>query len=345
MDTGAPARPFWQHPAFILVIATLIILMSYGSRQSFGIFMMPVSVDLNWGREVFSFAIAIQNLMYGLAAPFVGAIADRWGPVKVLAVAATLYVIGLFSMSQSVTPETMTLSVGLFVGLGSSGCALPMLLSIVGRTAPPEKQSLYFGIVTSGGTAGQLLILPLTQGIISGYGWVAAVTVLAFMVAMILPLALVLNKAAAEGLKKQAPQSLGKVLGEAKSHGGFILLVVGFFVCGFQVQFINSHLPAYLADSPLGTAMGAAALATIGFFNMIGTWVAGWAGGRWRKKYLLSLIYFSRSVVILTFISFPLSYVSVILFAAAVGFLWLATVPLTSGIVVQIFGPRYIATL
>jgi MFS family permease len=345
MSSPEPAKPFWQNSVFVLVLATIIILLSYGSRQSFGMFMLPVSVDLNWGREVFSFAIAIQNLIYGLAAPAVGAIADRWGPVRVLLAAAILYSLGLFMMSQSVTPEGMTISVGLFTGIGAAGCAMPMLLSIVGRTAPPEKQSLYFGIVTSGGTAGQMLIIPLSQGLIANLGWVSAAIILALMICLILPLAGIISSAAGDSLKKEVPQSLTEVVMKAKGHSGFILLMIGFYVCGLQVQFIVAHMPAYLSTSTLGVSMASVSLALIGFFNMLGTWTAGWAGGRYRKKNLLSLIYLSRSLVIMGFVILPLTNISVIVFSALVGFLWLATVPLTSGIVVQIFGPRYIATL
>ncbi|MBT7953977.1 MAG: MFS transporter, partial [Rhodospirillaceae bacterium] len=275
----------------------------------------------------------------------VGAIADRWGPVRVLLAAAILYSLGLFMMSQSVTPEGMTISVGLFTGIGAAGCAMPMLLSIVGRTAPPEKQSLYFGIVTSGGTAGQMLIIPLSQGLIANLGWVSAAIILALMICLILPLAGIISSAAGDSLKKEVPQSLTEVVMKAKGHSGFILLMIGFYVCGLQVQFIVAHMPAYLSTSTLGVSMASVSLALIGFFNMLGTWTAGWAGGRYRKKNLLSLIYLSRSLVIMGFVILPLTNISVIVFSALVGFLWLATVPLTSGIVVQIFGPRYIATL
>ncbi|MBT3916328.1 MAG: MFS transporter [Rhodospirillaceae bacterium] len=345
MSSTEPAKPFWQNSVFVLALATIIILLSYGSRQSFGMFMLPVSVDLNWGREVFSFAVAIQNLIYGLAAPAIGAMADRWGPVRVLLMSAVLYCTGLFMMSQSVTPEGMMLSVGLFTGVGAAGCALPMLLSIVGRTAPPEKQSLYFGIVTSGGTAGQMLIIPLSQGLIANLGWVAAAGIMAVMVSLILPLTGIISSAAGDSLKKGTHESLTEVVMKAKGHSGFILLMIGFFVCGFQIQFIVAHMPAYLSTSELGVSMASVSLALIGFFNMLGTWTAGWAGGRYRKKNLLSLIYLSRSLVIMAFVLLPLTSISVIVFSAMVGFLWLATVPLTSGIVVQIFGPRYLATL
>jgi predicted MFS family arabinose efflux permease len=339
------SKPFWQKPIFVLGFATAVIVMAYGSRQSFGVFLRPITQEMGWGREGLSLAIASQALIYGIAAPFVGVIADKWGPIKVLITSGTLYCLGFVMMTQSVTEEGFFFSIGLLIGLGSSGCAFPLLLSLVGRVAPEEKRTFWFGIVTSGGTAGQFLLVPLSQGMITNWGWVNAASVLAAMVVLVIPLSWALGRAAGDEFKKKDTETLGEVIRKARGHSGFWLLVTGFYVCGFQVQFINSHLPAYLGDSPVGAMMGAIAISIIGLFNMIGTWVSGWLGGRYRKKYLLSGIYFARSVVILGFISFPLSQTSVVVFAALVGLLWLATVPLTSGIVVQIFGTRYLATL
>ncbi len=338
-------RRFWQAPIFVLVFATILITVSYGSRQGFGIFMVPITADLNWGRETFSIAIATQALVYGLAAPFVGAIADKWGPIKVLVTGGVLYSAGLFAMANSVTPGGMLFSIGFLTGLGASGCALPMLLSIVGRLATEQKRSLWLGVVTSGGTMGQFLIVPLTQGMIAGWGWVSAALVLGIFVALVIPLAWAISSASLGALDTKSSHRLGEVVREARRHTGFWLLLTGFFVCGFQVQFINSHLPAYLADSPVGPMMGAIAISLIGLFNGFGTWIAGWLGGRYRKKYLLSGIYFGRSLAIMVFISLPITQTSVVVFSAVVGLLWLATVPLTSGIVAQVFGPRYLATL
>ena len=338
-------KPYWQKPIFVLFFATAVIVVAYGSRQSFGVFLRPITTDFGWGREGLSLAIASQALIYGIAAPFVGMIADKWGPIKVLIISGTLYCFGFVMMTQSVTEQGFFFSIGLLIGLGSSGCALPMLLSLVGRVAPEEKRTLWFGIVTSGGTAGQFLVVPMTQGMITSWGWVNAATVLAAMVILVIPLSWALGRAAGDEFNKKDSETLAEVIRKARGHSGFWLLVTGFYVCGFQVQFINSHLPAYLGDSPVGAMMGAIAISIIGLFNMMGTWISGWLGGRYRKKYLLSGIYFARSVVIFGFISFPLSQTSVVIFAALVGLLWLATVPLTSGIVVQMFGTRYLATL
>ena len=339
---------FWRNPYAVLIFATLIIVFGYGSRQSFGMFIRPVSEALGFpGIAAMSDATAFQALIYGFSAPFVGAISDRWGPIKMLMGASLLYSGGIFLMSQSVTPEGMLLSIGFFTGVGSRGVALPMLLSIAGRVAPEERRGLWLGIVTAGATAGQMLVVPLSQQMIAGIGWQTAAMILATLVLMILPLALLLSHAASETLKKKDKQSLGDAIREARTHSGFWLLLIGFFVCGFQVQFINNHMENYLKVNMgvVGPVMAATAISLIGLFNMIGTSAAGYLGGKFRMKYLLSILYTARSFVFLAFFLLPLSKTTVILFACLVGILWLATVPLTSGIVAQIFGPRYMATL
>jgi predicted MFS family arabinose efflux permease len=245
-----------------------------------------------------------------------------------------------------VTPEGMLLSAGLLGGVGSAGCALSLVLSIASRVAPDDKRSLWLGIITSGGTGGQLVLVPAGQLIMDGHGWYFALMFLGVFVLLIVPIAFMLGRAAGETLaKKREEQSLGQALMEARSHPGFWLLVLGFFTCGFQVQYINNHLPAYLADQNLPPIVGATAISVIGFFNMIGTWLSGWLGGIYRKKYLLALLYLTRSLIFLLFFIAPLSAWSVYIFAAAIGLLWLATVPLTSGIVFGMFGARYMATL
>lgn len=339
------SKPLWRKPVFVLILGTVIIAVSYGSRQSYGMFLYPITAEMGWGRETLSFAIAFQNLIYGLSAPLVGAIADKWGPIKVLATAGIIYTVGLLLMSQASTPEGFVISIGLFAGAGASGCALPLILSLVGRVASEKQRSLWFGIVTSGGTAGQFLVVPGTQGMIASWGWSAAAMVLAAWVALVIPLAFMMSRAAADALQKNHRQSLGEVMVLARRNRGFWLLVTGFFVCGFQVQFINSHLPSYLTDNHLNAMIGAIAISTIGLFNLFGTWGAGWLGGRYRNKHLLAGLYLARSVIIMGFVILPLSETSVVVFAALVGLLWLATVPLTSGIVVQMFGARYLATL
>ncbi len=349
-------KAFWRSPYFVLTCAVGIILFAYGGRQSLGMFLRPVTESLGFmttdaqGQlvrdfEPMSFATAIQLFIYGCAAPFVGAIADRWGPIKVLIIAGLVYASGLFMMSQAMTESDLVISIGFLMGLGSSGIALPMLLSIVGRVAPEEKRTFWLAIVVSGGTAGQMLIVPLSRYMIEAQGWVFATIVLATMALMVAPLSLCISHGASDTLNKKDTQSLGDAVREAGGHRGFWLLLMGFFVCGFQVQFINNHLENYLDSTVVGGAMAATAIALIGLFNMLGTQTAGAIGDKFRKKYLLANLYMARSVIFLIFFLVPVSEVSVIVFACSVGFLWLATVPLTSGIVAQVFGPRYLATL
>jgi predicted MFS family arabinose efflux permease len=334
-------------PLFVLICAVGIILFAYGGRQSMGMFLRPVTEALGWGEDVrvMSFATGLQLLIYGMAAPLMGAMADRWGPVRILILSGFVYASGLMLMSQSTTEAGLILNVGVLMGIGSSGIALPMLLSIVGRVAPPERRTFWLAVVVSGATAGQMLIVPFSHYMISNRGWVFAAIVLGVMALMTAPLSLAIRHAASETLDKKDTQSLGQAIKEAGGHRGFWLLVTAFFVCGFQVQFINNHLENYLNSTVVGGAMAATAIALIGLFNMIGTQTAGLLGIRYRKKYLLASLYMMRSFVFLTFFLIPVSKVTVVIFACCVGLLWLATVPLTSGIVAQIFGPRYLATL
>ena len=349
-------KAFWRSPHFVLISAVGIVLFAYGGRQSLGMFLRPITESLNFmttnaqgvlvqNFEPMSFATAIQVLIYGCAAPFVGAIADRWGPIKVLMASGIIYAFGLFMMSQATTEAGLVISIGFLMGIGSSGIALPMLLSIVGRVAPEEKRTFWLAVVVSGGTAGQMLIVPLSNYMIGQAGWVFATIVLATMALMVIPLSLCISHAASNTLNKKSKQSLGQAIREASRHRGFWLLVIGFYVCGFQVQFINNHLENYLSGTVVGGAMAATAIALIGLFNMFGTQTAGYIGDKMRKKYILANLYMARSVIFLIFFIVPVSKISVIIFACTVGFLWLATVPLTSGIVAQVFGPRYLATL
>ncbi len=338
-------EPFWRRPFYAVVCCTLIIALTFGVRQTFGLFMVPISEGLGWGREAFSIAIATQNLMIGLSAPFFGAAADKWGAVKVVTGATALYAMATYLISHSTTPDTMLASAGFMAGFALGGCGLPLLLSIVGRVAPEQRRTAWLGIVTAGATMGQLIMVPATQQLIAGYGWVNAVFILSVLTATAIPLAMSLSAVGTGAADRRAPQSLTAALKEARGHSGFILLVLGFFVCGLQVQFINTHLPAYLTDKGVSAEIAASAIATIGLFNMAGIWISGWLGGKFRMKYLLSYIYLGRAVIIFAFISLPISEISILIFAASIGLLWLATVPLTSGIVARVFGTRYMATL
>ena len=341
------SKGFWRSPYFVVLCSVLIILFAYGGRQSIGMFLRPITEGMGWGEDIriMSFASGLQSLIYGCAAPFFGAIADRWGPIKVLILSSIIYALGLFLMSQSTSETGLIVSVGFLTGIGAAGISLPMLLSIVGRVAPESRRTFWLAIVVSGGTLGQMLIVPLSHYMISSWGWVLAAIILSVSALTVIPLTLCMKHAASDILNQKDKQSLGQAIKEARKHRGIWLLVIGFFVCGFQVQFINNHLENYLNATSVGGAMAATAIALIGLFNMIGTQTAGWLGGKYRSKYLLANIYALRSLLFLAFFIIPVSKLSVIVFACLVGLLWLATVPLTSGIVAQVFGPRYLATL
>ncbi|RZO36539.1 MAG: MFS transporter [Rhodospirillaceae bacterium] len=339
-------KSFFRSPIYILFAATAVVLIANGSRQSFGLFLEPISTDLSWGVSEFAFAIAAQNLIMGVAAPFTGALADRYmRPTSVIALSAALYTAGLALVSVSVTPETMFLSAGLIVGLGASGVGLTLPLGIVGRIAPEKSRTLWLGIVTAGGSAGQFTFGLTANGLIDGFGWAGGIIALAILVALAVPLAYSMRWAGESAFSKPDTETLGGALKKASCHRGYWLLVMGFFVCGFQVQFVGTHLPKYLTDSGAGAWLAATAISIIGLFNLFGTIAAGWAGGRWRKRSLLSQIYLARGLLFLVFLYVPVNEVTVIGFSALLGLLWLSTVPLTSGIVAQVFGPRYMSTL
>lgn len=329
----------------IIGCALAIVAIAVGIQQTFGLFMLPISQELGWGRGVLSLALATQALMIGLATPFVAAIADKWGAPRVMAAGGLLYGVGIILMSQSTTPAAMILSAGFLVGIAASTCGMPLVLSVVGRNVSAEKRSMWLGTVTACGTLGQFLVVPFSQRMIGGFGWVTALIALAFVAGMIIPLALAILRAGHGRSEAPSTQKLGEALLEARSHSGYVMLVVGFFVCGFQTRFIAAHLPAYLGDLDMTAELAATALVVIAVFNGIGSWGFGFLGGHYRKKYLLCWLYGLRSVVIYLFLTTPASPTTVMIFSATIGLLWLGTVPLTSGIVAQIFGTRYMATL
>src|SRR5581483_3337283 len=306
-----------------------------------------MSAELGWGRSHFSFAMALCNLIWGMAQPFFGAWADRQGAGRVVAVSGLLFAAGLALMPYSTTPLMLDFSAGILVGLGISGVSFGVILGVVGRALPQPRRSLALGIASSGGSFGQFLMLPFGQLLISGLGWHHALLVLAGTILATVPLAaaMVERRGPGSATSARAEQSLGAALREAGAHAGFWYLTAGFFVCGFQVAFISVHLPAYLIDLKMAPAVGATALALIGLFNIAGSFAAGMLGGRFSKKYLLSGIYILRAVIIAAFLFLPVSPVTVYLFAAGIGFLWLGTVPLTNGLVAQIFGVRFVSML
>ena len=347
MKSRMTAVASWRTPLVVLLAGTAVLVLSFGIRTSFGLFMEPISGDLGWGRETFAFALALQNLMWGASQPFAGAIADRWGSGRVVAGGGVLYVLGMLVMAGATTPLGMTVGAGIVVGIALSGTAFPVVLAVIGRAVPEQKRSLYLGLGAAGGSSGQLIMVPAAQGLLSSMDWAVALIWLAAMAAAMVPLAAALAGRVGGKAEPAAvrDQSLAEAVREASGHRGFLLLNAGFFVCGFHVLFVATHLPAFITDSELAPALGAAALAVIGLANMIGSFLSGVLGGRYSKRYLLSALYFARAGVFLVFVLSPVSETSVILFSFAIGLLWLSTIPLTSGMVAQIFGPRYMATL
>lgn len=333
----------WRTPTLILIAGCVILTLSMGVRHTAGLFLQPMSADNGWSRETFSFAFALQNLVWGLGSPFAGAIADRYGAGRTLLVAAALYVLGLVLMSVSPTPLTLDLSAGLLIGLGLSGTTFPVIMGVIGRHTTPEKRSLALGIASAGGSFGQFAVLPIGQMMISTYGWQSALVLLACGVGLIAPLAY----AMADGHKPSAGagQSVVEALHEASRERSFHYLFWGYFVCGFQTAFIMLHLPSYLVDAGMSANVGMTAVALIGLFNIFGSFYFGWAGGRSSKKNLLVWIYGLRAVAIFIFMLVPLSTVAAWVFAAVIGILWLGTVPLTNGLIAQIFGLRYMSML
>ena len=330
----------------LLICGSIVVSLSLGIRHTFGLFLQPMTQDLSWSREAFSFAIALQNLIWGAGGPVTGWLADRFGAGKVVFGGGLLYAAGVGLMAYSTTPFMFTLSAGVLVGLGLSATTFSVIYGAVGRAVAPEKRAMSLAIVGAAGSFGQFLLVPSGQYLIGGMGWFAALMGLTFAAALMAPLALgTAERTAHPGSAAAVAQSAGEAVREAFGERAFWLLTLGYFVCGFQVVFIGAHLPSYVIDKGLTANTGMLALALIGLFNIFGTYGFGLAGGRWSKKKLLAAIYLARSAVIILFLLAPLSHTSVAIFAAAMGLLWLGTVPLTNGLVAQIFGVKYLAML
>lgn len=330
---------------FAIICAALAVMMSTGIRQSFGLFLEPMAESFNLGRGNVSLAGAISNLIYGL--PLVGILADRYGSRWILLGGGLLYALGLFMMTQVQTTLGLIGTMGIMVGLALGATTYVVVLGAVAQLVPPEKRSRSFGIITAAGSSGMFVVPPVAQVLIGRFGWQQTVIVLAGFALLIVLLALGLPGRPAKSdpfAAHSQEEPFIKMLNRARKHRGYLLLISGFFVCGFHVAFIGFHLPAFLSDNDL-PQLGGVALSLTGVFNIVGSSLFGWLGDYYRKKYLLSLIYFGRAVVIALFIIFPITQTSALLFAGAIGFLWLATVPLTSGTVAQIFGSRYLSTL
>jgi MFS family permease len=334
----------WRTPTAVLICGSLVLTLGMGLRHGFGLFLLPVTADMHWSRETFAFALALQNLVWGATQPFAGMLADKYGSGRVVAAGALLYVLGLFWMANPSTPLAFVLAAGVLIGTGLSGVTFSVIAGVLGRAYPPEKRSMVLGISAAAGSFGQFALLPLTQWLVSHVGWTGALAVLACVGVLMVPLAVALVEprvARAHAFQQSAREAMREALG----HRGYVLLTLGFFVCGFQVVFIGVHLPAYLADHGLPARVAVTALALVGLFNIIGTYTTGWLGAKMPKRHILSFIYFGRAIVIALFVFLPLSAMSVYLFAATLGLLWLSTVPPTNSIVAHVFGVRYLAML
>ena len=334
-----------RNPWLVVACGAVIVTLAMGVRQSFGLFMRPIGSDLEVGRDVFGLAIAIQHLLFGLVQPFVGALADRHGAGRILAGGAILYAAGLALAAATGGALGLHLSFGVMVGLALAATTFVVVLGAVGRVVPPERRTLAFGLTTAGGSLGQFLVVPGAQALLTELGWRSALVVLAGIVSLVVALSIGLAGKPRDTVDAGPAQSLSAALAEAGRHRGYWLLNGGFFVCGFHIAFIATHLPAYFTDNGLDANIGAMSLALVGLFNIFGSYLFGAWGDRWRKKYLLSGIYAARAALIAWFIAVPLSDATALTFAAGIGFLWLGTVPLTSGLVGQIFGVRYLSTL
>ena len=336
-----------KRPWVVIACAAFIVTLAMGVRQSFGLFLPQMSVDIGISRSDFGLAMALQNLLFGLVQPFVGALADKHGAGRVVLAGALLYALGLIGAAFATDAIGLHISFGLLIGMAQSATTFVVVLGAVGRVVSPEKRSGAFGIVTAGGSLGQFLVVPLASMLLGDIGYHQTLWIMAGLVALcgLLAIGVAGRTDGAGGLTLEVEQSAREALREAAGHRGYWLLNAGFFVCGFHIAFIATHLPAYLDDKGLGIEIGAQVLALVGLFNILGSYVFGRAGDLLRQKYVLSALYTGRSAVIALFLFLPLSHASALVFAGAMGFLWLGTVPLTSGIVGRIFGIRYLSML
>lgn len=331
----------------VIVCGCLISLLSFGPRSVLGLFLVPMTETQGWSREIFALSLAIQNLIWGIGQPFAGAVADRYGTGRVLAGGGLIYAAGLVLMAWAPSPAWLHVSAGLMIGLGMAAASFSIVLAAFGRRVPPEKRPMVFGIGTAAGSMGQFLFAPMGRAFIADYGWEQALILLGVIMLAIPVLAFALRgrsdqSAAADFIKDQ---TLTQAVTQAFAHRSYVLLVIGFFVCGFHVAFITAHMPAYLEDLGMDPTLGAWSLALIGLFNVIGSLASGVIAGKYSKPIFLALIYLARAAIIALFLILPVSPLTVLVFSATMGLLWLSTVPPTSALVAIMFGPKYMATL
>ena len=342
-----PAATTWRTPLVIIVCGCVIALLSFGPRSSVGFFIQPMSRAFTWGRDVFGLALALQNLLWGLGQPVAGAIADRFGVLRVMCGGAVLYAGGLLLMRYAATPLSLDISAGVLIGFGLSGCSFNLVLSAFSKLLPPERRGVALGAGTAAGSFGQFLFAPFGVAMIDSFGWQTALVVFAGLMLLIVPLSLALATPPTTSADVPAAdqQSFRTALAEAFGHRSYVLLVLGFFTCGFQLAFITVHLPAYLVDRGIPVQTGGWVIGAIGLFNIIGSLSVGWLQNRFPKRYILSTLYFARAMSIVVFITFPITSFSAIMFGAAMGLTWLSTVPPTSALVAVMFGTRWFSTL
>ena len=330
----------------IVFCCSIVLLFSMGMRQSFGLFQSSISQSFGLGIAAFSFSLAIQNLIWGVTQPFVGAIADKFGSGRVIAVAAFFQALGLVWLANADQIWELHASAGILIGITGAGTTWAVLLTVIARNVPESRRTLFFGIGGATGTGGQILLAPFNQYTINTYGWQEALIILAVIISFIVPLAYILRGESSDhSAVKQHAETLLQTINRARKHSGYLFLTAGFFVCGFQVMFIMAHFPTYLNSQNLPEWLPGTAISIIGITNLIGTFTFGYLGDKYSKKYLLSILYFMRALVISIFVIVPISVESVLVFCFFIGFLWLATVPLTNALVGQLFGLKYLATL
>jgi MFS family permease len=337
----------WRTPLVIIACGCAIALLGFGPRSTLGFFVQPMSREFSWGRDVFGLALAVQNLLWGLGQPLAGAIADRFGILRVMFVGALLYAVGLLMMRYATTPLSLDLGAGVLIGFGLSGCSFNLVLSAFSKLLPAEHRGLALGAGTAAGSFGQFLFAPIGVALIGTIGWQGTLTVFAALMLLIVPLALALSTppAAPANVPAADQQSFKTALAEAFGHRSYVLLVLGFFTCGFQLAFITIHLPSFLVDRGISAQTGGWVVAAIGLFNIMGSLGVGWLQNRLPKRYILSTIYFIRALSTVAFISLPITPASAIAFGAISGLTWLSTVPPTSALVALMFGTRWFATL
>ena len=343
----SPAVLTWRTPLVIVVCGCLIGMLTFGPRSTLGFFLQPMSREFAWGRDVFGLALAIQNLLWGIGQPIAGAIADRFGALRVIVVGALMYAAGLIMMRYAATPLSLDVSAGVLMGFGLSGCSFNLVLSAFGKLLPSEWRGIALGAGTAAGSFGQFVFAPFGVAMIDNFGWQPALTVFACLTLLVVPLSLALATppAASGAVSAAEEQTFKHALAEAFGHRSYVLLVLGFFTCGFQLAFITVHLPAYMVDRGMPVQIGGWVIAVIGLFNIVGSLSVGWLQSRLPKRYILSAIYFIRAMSIVAFISFPITTFSAIVFGIVTGLTWLSTVPPTSSLVALMFGTRWLATL